>query len=126
MLTRPEHGWATAEIGGHSLDVSHIEPVPEMLLTALIRALTCRAASVTFNAEGWHWRLDFHDGETSLTLLQRTVQTHAIPVTAKQLAHEAIRDIRRNMDAWSQWGSPRGANQADTLTRLCNQLERLL
>ena len=67
MLTRPVHGWAEVCIGEHRLRVSHIEPVPEMLLTAFIRALsTDGTAHVAFDAEGWRWQPGSGGGEAWL------------------------------------------------------------
>lgn len=126
MLTRPEHGWSTVTIGRHKLDVSYIEPVAEMLVTALIRALTCDEASVTFDAEGWRWRLDFSGDETRLTLMTSVVKTHVVPMTAREMAREVLADLRRDMDAWGGFCSWSGADQEADLTRLCDQLEALL
>lgn len=127
MLSRPENGWATVKIGAHLLDVSYIEPVPEMLLTAFIRALsTAGVAEVTFDAEGWQWRMEAGE-ETRLTILGWTQQTHTIPVSVRRLAGLAVADIRRDMDAWSCWNrfEPEEQQRA-TLTRLCDQLDALL
>lgn len=126
MLTRPEHGWSTVTIGRHKLDVSYIEPVAEMLVTALIRALTYDEASVTFDAEGWRWRLDFSGDETRLTLMTSVVKTHVVPMTAREMAREVLADLRRDMDAWGGFCSWSGADQEPDLTRLCDQLEALL
>jgi PncC family amidohydrolase len=93
MLSRPEHGWSTVTIGRHKLDVSYIEPAAEMLVTTLIRALTCKEASVTFDAEGWHWRLDFSGDETRLTLMSSVTKTHVIPMTAREMAREVLGDL---------------------------------
>jgi hypothetical protein len=126
MLSRPEHGWSTVTIGRHKLDVSYIEPAAEMLVMTLIQALTCKEASVTFDAEGWHWRLDFSGDETRLTLMSSVTKTHVIPMTAREMAREVLGDLRRDMDAWSSFCSWSAADQEAELTRLCNQLERLL
>lgn len=127
MLSRPENGWSMVEIGGHRLDVSCIEPVPEMLLTALIRALsTGGAADVTFDAEGWRWRMEA-GAETRLTVWGRTLDTYSVPLSVRTLAGMAIADIRRDMDAWSRWNqSEPEETQRASLTRLCNRLEALL
>jgi len=127
MLSAPSHGWATITLGGHPLPVSYIQPVPEMLLTAFIRALsTGSAADVTFDAEGTKWRMEVGQ-ETRLTLMGRSPEAHVIPVSAAMLAQEALADIRRDLDAWSRWnpGEPEEAQRA-TLTRLCCRLEELL
>ncbi|MBR4081880.1 MAG: hypothetical protein IKK21_08865, partial [Clostridia bacterium] len=69
MLSAPAHGWATITLGEHQLPVSYIQPVPEMLLTAFIRALsTGNAADVTFDAEGTKWRMEVGHN-TRLTLM---------------------------------------------------------
>lgn len=127
MLSAPEHGWATITVGGHSLPVSHIQPVPEMLLTAFIRALsTGSAADVTFDAEGEKWRMEVGH-ETCLTLMGRSPETHVIPVSAAALAREALEDVRRDMDAWSRWNPGESADsQRAALVRLCRRLEELL
>lgn len=127
MLSRPEDGWSTVEIGGQMLDVSYIEPVPEMLLTALIHALsTGGVADVTFDAEGWRWRMEA-GVETQLTVWGWEPKTYTIPVSVRTLAGMAIADIRRDMDAWSCWNRSEPEElQRATLTRLCNRLETLL
>ncbi len=126
MLTRPEHGWATVRIGGHALAVSRIQPVPEMLLTAFIRALsTDGGAVVTFDAEGWQWRMEAGD-QTRLTLLTRPPETHVVPVSLRTLAREALADIRRDLDVWSVWCDRDTAAGRATLSRLCRQTESLL
>lgn len=127
MLYRPEDGWATVEIGGQQLDVSCIEPVPEKLLTALIRALsTGGVAEVTFDAEGWKWRMEA-GAETRLTIWGRMQETHTVPVSVQELAALAVADIRRDMDAWSRWNRSESEEmQRATLTRLCDRLEALL
>lgn len=127
MLSTPEHGWATVEIGGVKLDVSHIQPVPEMLLTAFIRALsTGSAAEATFDAEGSTWRMEA-GAQTRLTLMGKTTETYTVPISADVLARQALADIRHDLDTWSRWnpGEPEALQRA-TLTRLCTQLERLL
>ena len=126
MISRPEHGWSTVTIGSYKLDVSYIEPAAEMLVTALIHALTYDEASVTFDAEGWHWRLDFSGDETRLTLMTSVVKTHVVPMTAREMAREVLDDLRRDMDAWGSFCSWSGADQEMDLTRLCEQLEELL
>lgn len=127
MLSAPAHGWATISVGEHSLPVSHIQPVPEMLLTAFIRALsTGSAADVAFDAEGEKWCMEVGH-ETCLTLMGRSPETHAIPVSATALAQEALGDVRRDMDAWSRWNPGESAeSQRAVLTRLCSRLEELL
>ena len=128
MLTRPEHGWSEVRIGDHRLRVSHIEPVPEMLLTAFIRALsTGGTADVTFDAEGWTWRLQ-SDRVTRLTITEDAPESYTVAISARELAWEAVGDFRRDLDAWSHWScSPgRAEDQRALIIRLCNQLERLL
>lgn len=128
MLSRPEHGWATVTIGGYALEVSHIQPVPEMLLTAFIRALsTGGTADVTFDAEGFRWRMEA-GAETRLTIMARQTETHVAAVSVEALARAALGDIRRDMDAWSLWGCTPEAEpfQQETLFRLCSQLETCL
>lgn len=128
MLTRPEHGWAEVCMGEHRLRVSHIEPVPEMLLTAFIRALsTPETADVTFDAEGWAWRLQ-SGRVTRLTILEAAEETYILTIGVRELAREVIADFRRDLDAWSHWScSPgRAEDQRALIIRLCNQLERLL
>ena len=128
MLTRPEHGWADVCIGDYRLRISYIEPVPEMLLTAFIRALSTKGrADVTFDAEGWKWRLE-SDRVTRLTMMEEAVETHTVAISVRELAREAIDDIRRDLDAWSLWCCLPGrvADNRALMIRLCNQLERLL
>ena len=128
MLTRPVHGWAEVCIGEHRLRVSHIEPVPEMLLTAFIRALsTPETADVTFDAEGWAWRLQ-SDRVTRLTILEAAEETYILTIGVRELAREVIADVRRDLDAWSHWCClpGRAEDQRALIIRLCNQLERLL
>ena len=128
MLTRPEHGWSEVCIGEYRLRVSYIEPVPQMLLTALIGALsTSGTADVTFDAEGWKWRLQ-SDRVTRLTIMDGAAEMHTVAVNVRELAQEAISDIRHDLDAWSLWCClpERAADNRTLLIRLCNQLERLL
>ena len=40
MLSKPEHGWTTIQIGGFVGDGSYIQDVPIMCLEAFIRALS--------------------------------------------------------------------------------------
>ena len=125
MLTRPEHGWARVELGGRRLDVSYIEPVPEMLLMTFIRALsTDGEASVTFDAEGWKWRLELGE-QVRVTILGHPEKTWAVPAGTKELARELIADLRRDMDARSGW-QPWMGDDDDGLNGLCRKLEALL
>ena len=99
-----------------------------MLLTAFIRALSTNdTADVTFDAEGWTWRLQ-SDRVTRLTIMTAAAEMHAVAISLRELAREAIDDIRRDLDAWSFWCClpEHAADNRVLLTRLCNQLERLL
>ncbi len=131
MLTQPEHGWAEICIGEYRLRVSCIEPVPEMLLTAFIRALSTNSTvDVTFDAEGWTWRMQ-SDRVTRLTIMGDVTETHIVPVTVRKLAQEAHDDFLRELDAWSSgWSCRNRPGQVDSeraeITRLCKQLERML
>lgn len=128
MLTRPEHGWAEVCIGEHRLRVSYIEPVPEMLLTAFIRALsTGGTADVTFDAEGWTWRLQ-SDRVTRLTITEDAPESYTVAISARELAWEAVGDFRRDLDEWSGWCClpERTADKRALINRLCDRLERLL
>ena len=125
MLTKPEHGWAMVELGGRMLDVSCIEPVPEMLLTAFIRALsTDGTAQVAFNAEGWRWQLALGD-PVRVTIPGTSRETWVVPCGTQELARALIADIRRDMDAWSRWQPGSGGGEA-WLLGLCSRLEALL
>ena len=126
MLTRPEHGWATVCLGGRKLDVSCIQPVPEMLLTALIRALTTDGtAELTFDAEGWEWRLAIGP-QTCVTIPGESPETWTVDLSAQVFAREVLMDIRRDMDAWCVWQNAAGGMDDGWLLRLCNRLETLL
>lgn len=127
MISRPENGWAEITLGGHRLPVSYIQPVPEMLLTAFIRALsTGSAADVTFDAEGSTWRM-VAGTETRLTTWDSGPQDIVVPVSLPELARRALADIRRDMDAWCRWNPAEPADvQRATLTRLCARLEELI
>lgn len=128
MLTRPEHGWSEARIGDHRLRVSYIENVPEMLLMAFIRALsTGGTADVTFDAEGWTWRLQ-SDRVTRLTITEDASESYTVPISACELAREAVDDFRRDLDAWSGWCClpERTADNRVLINRLCDRLERLM
>ena len=128
MLKRPEHGWSEARIGDHRLRVSYIENVPEMLLMAFIRALsTGGTADVTFDAEGWTWRLQ-SDRVTRLTITEDASESYTVPISARELAREAVDDFRRDLEAWSGWCClPEcAADNRALIIRLCNQLDRLL
>ena len=131
MLTRPENGWSEVCIGEHRLRVSYIEPVPQMLLTAFIRAMsTGGTADVTFDAEGWTWRLQ-SDRVTRLTIMADATETHIVPVTVRELAQEALADFQRDLDVWSSGWSCRNRpeqaeNERTEIIRLCRQLEKLL
>ena len=131
MLTRPEHGWSEVCIGEHRLRVSYVEPVPQMLLTAFIRALSTNGtADVTFDAEGWTWRLQ-SDRVTRLTIMADAMEAYIVPVTVRELAQEALADFQRDLDVWSSgWSCRHRPEQAESereeILRLCKQLERLL
>ncbi|MBQ8554484.1 MAG: hypothetical protein IJ438_01295 [Clostridia bacterium] len=132
MLSRPEHGWSDICIGEHRLRVSYIEPVPEMLLMTFIRALSTNAAAdVTFDAEGWTWRLE-SDAVTRLTIMDGdATETYTVTVSARELAQEAVDDFQRDLEAWSSdWNCRHRPGQAATerakIARLCKQLEGLL
>ncbi|MBE5809762.1 MAG: hypothetical protein E7318_02380 [Clostridiales bacterium] len=131
MLTRPEHGWSEVCIGEHRLRISYIEPVPQMLLTAFIRALSTHGtADVTFDAEGWTWCLQ-SDCVTRLTIMADATETFTVPVTVRELGQEALADFQRDLDAWSSgWSCLNRPEQAENeraeIIRLCRQLERLL
>ena len=128
MLTRPEAGWSEICIGEHRLRVSYIEPVPQMLLTAFIRALsTGGTADVTFDAEGWKWRIQ-SDRVTRLTIIADVTETYTVPFTVHELAQEALADFQRDLDVWSIWYYlPDYADDNRALiNRLCKQLEKLL
>ena len=126
MLTRPEHGWAKVELGGRRLDVSHIQPVPEMLLMTFIRALSTNGrAQATFDAEGWHWQLELGD-PVRVTIPGNPPESWAVPVTAQELARELIADVRRDMKEWSGWQPWKGDTEDAWLSDLCRKLEALL
>ena len=131
MLTRPEHGWSEVCIGKHRLRVSYIEPVPQMLLTTFIRALSTNGtADVTFDAEGWTWRMQ-SDRVTRLTIVADATEAYIVPVTVRELAQEALVDFQRDLDVWSSGWSCRhrqewAERERAEILRLCKQLERLL
>ncbi len=127
MISPPSQGWATVTVGEYQLDVSYILPVPEMLLTAFIRALSVNSvADVTFDAEGFTWRMEV-GAETHLTILDSCPKSVVVPVSLQDMARMALTDIRRNMDAWCRWNRSESEDtQRSTLMRLCDRLDELL
>ena len=126
MLSGPEHGWAKVELGGRRLDVSYIQPVPEMLLTTFIRALsTDGRAQATFDAEGWHWQMELGD-PVRVTILGNPPESWAVPASTQELARELIADVRRDMKEWSGWQPRMGDSEGAWLSDLCRKLEALL
>ena len=108
MLTRPEHGWADVCIGDYRLRISYIEPVPEMLLTAFIRALSTKGrADVTFDAEGWKRRLMTGKGVTISVNGMRNVGD-----TGNDFVAGLTFKNGRDAEAYFEWTFPDGTKVA--------------
>lgn len=134
MLSKPLHGWTDITIGSATGCGSHIQDIPTLLIEALSRVLAYSVSStVEIDEEGSVFRLIFTPETVSFI---RSDETTVFALTARQLAHELLTDLRRDWEDWLTWPaecnprhlSPREAkdvrqHRAAHLNRLMRTLE---
>ena len=115
MLSIPKSGWTNVSIAGIEIGpASYIDDVPVMCLQEMIRAISQRLDfCVTFDAEGWEFKVIADDTETYVITCGDVVGLHVFDVGKKDIAKELLHDIGDHLDNWKDWLFADDVNERD-------------
>lgn len=133
MIETPRYGWSKITIGDWSDRCSYIDDVPFKLLETIESAVRIRRPfSVKFDAEGWDYIIIFDVYETHVVSydFNGEYKYKTIEISLTDIAKDLIADIRKDLDAWSQWGFDISEDEISErkkdLSVLCKMIERRL
>ena len=133
MLRTPKYGWSKITIVDWEDRCSDLDDVPYRLLEAVdYTNRTHMPSSVKFDAEGWDYIIVFDMYETHIITCDKNGewQYNTIEIFLRDLIVELLADIRKDLNAWSEWGFMRGEDEIDErrkdLSAWCNVIERRL
>lgn len=108
MLQTPKYGWTNITIGDWTDRCSDISgDVPYLLLEAVdYTNRTHRPSSVSLDAEGWEYVIVFHNYEAHIITndINGEWQYHTVEIPITRLIRDLLADIRKDLNAWSEWG----------------------
>jgi|GEM_PF-1772583 len=128
MISNPNYGWCTVALCGRGIGpASSLTNVPLDCLEAMRQALT-RGTDffVSFDAEGWEFKLIADTVSTYVIFLKDDVTVQEFPIGKLALAKELVSDIRGNLAGWTQFCSMYADSPEKyqkTLSALCDIVE---
>lgn len=133
MLKTPWWGWSEIAIGNWHGRCSYLDDVPYRLLEAVDYTNRCgRPSSVKFDAEGYSYIIIFDMYKTHIICDGGDIEyiLYTVEANLKDLIRELIYDIRRDIDAWSNWFCDISDYEAEErkldLDAWCNVIEKRL
>ena len=133
MLSKPEYGWSEITIGHWHDRCSYLDDVPYMLLDAVdYTNRTHRPSVVKFDAEGWEYIIvfDMTNVHVNTCDFYGEYRYTTVDVNLCNLIRELVADIRRDLDAWAEWGDHLSEYEINErkldLAIFCNVVEKRL
>jgi hypothetical protein len=133
MIETPKYGWSKITIGDWSDRCSYIDDVPFKLLETIESAVRIRRpVSVKFDAEGWEYIIIFDMRKIHIVTndFNSDYKYDTIEISLTDIAKDLIADIRKDLDAWSEWGFNMSEDEISErkkdLSVLCKMIERRL
>lgn len=136
MLSTPQCGWSTMKIGKFKKTVSYLTDVPNDLINAFISFFETGTGAASFECEPYKFDLifscNFAKDKQALPYIvswKRKIYTESVPVV--ELADEFLAEMKRDLDAWSEWGynttTPEIVKQnKQTITKNLERLEKII
>ena len=124
------------KIGKFKKKVSYLTDVPNDLINAFISFFETGTGAASFECEPYEFDLifsyNFAKGGKAMPYIvswKRKIYTESVPVT--ELATEFLTEIKRDLDAWSEWGynttTPEIVKQnKQILTKNIERLEKII